>query len=79
MNFTYQIKGAKEHNEKTIYFYNSASNTVVALSHPDQLNIIRKIYRDCNGKEMPHYVWTSSAPWYARFFQAVKPKFDKAG
>lgn len=42
-----------------------------ALNNIDQLNIVRRIYKDNNGHDMPHYDWKSSAPWYTRLKQAI--------
>ena len=42
------------------------------LNHIDQLNIVRQIYKDNNGHDMPHYDWKSSAPWYTRLKQAIE-------
>lgn len=77
MYFTYQITDAKD--KDTIYYYNAGSNTIVALSNPDQLGIIRKIFKDTTGRDMPHYNWSMKAPWYLRFIQASKAKQEKAG
>lgn len=47
------------------------------LSHPDQLVILQKIYEDNNGKAMPHYKWSSKAPWHVRLKQAIDGKAPK--
>ncbi len=49
---------------KDAYYFNGVSS--VYLGHKDQLNILKKIYQDNNGKAMPEYQWDSKAPWYAR-------------
>lgn len=49
---------------KDAYYFNGVSSHY--LGHPDQLNILKKIYQDNNGKAMPEYQWDSKAPWYAR-------------
>jgi len=53
----------------TVYWFDGhASRT---LSHPDQLKIVRQIYKANNGIDLPHYDWTSKAPWYIRLQQAA--------
>ena len=42
------------------------------LSHPDEVTILNKIYKDNNGKDLPCYSWSSKAPRYARLQAAVK-------
>lgn len=49
---------------KDAYYFNGVSS--VYLGNIDQLNILKKIYQDNNGKAMPEYHWDSKAPWYAR-------------
>ena len=36
--------------------------------------IVQQIYKDNNGKEMPCYKWSPSAPWYARLMTALTEK-----
>lgn len=40
--------------------------TTKYLEHPDQINILKSIYKDNNGEDMPVYHYNSSAPWYMR-------------
>ena len=56
----------------TIYYYDG--NKVVALSHEDQLKIIRQIYKETTGKDLKQYSWRTDAPWYVRFMQAINQK-----
>lgn len=63
MKFTYKVDG-----KATVYYYNG--DKVIALSHEDQLKIIRQIYKDTTGRDLKHYEWKSNAPWYVRFMQA---------
>lgn len=48
------------------------------LSHPDQINILNRIYKDCFGKEMPCYVFENTAPWHIRLIQATCGEEQKA-
>lgn len=64
MKCTYQIDG-----KGTVYYFDGQKIRV--LTHIDQLNVLRQIFRDCNGRELPHYQWSSSAPWYMRLNQAI--------
>jgi len=73
MKFTYQIIDAKTgKTQGTIYYYDG--NKVVALSHQDQLKIIRQIYKETTGKDLKQYSWRTDAPWYVRFMQAINQK-----
>lgn len=73
MKFTYEIIDAKTNKTQgTVYFYDG--NKVVALSNIDQWSIIKTIYKDTTGKELKHYKWSTSAPWYVRFMQAINQK-----
>lgn len=67
MMCTFQIN-----KRPTVYFYNG--DRIVALNHPDQLKELRKIYKDNNGKDMPHYQYSSNIPWYWRIDQVTKMK-----
>ena len=62
MQFTY------ENGNGTYYYFNGLKS--IALSHNDQITIIKKIYRETMGKEMKHYKWTKEARWDLRFLQA---------
>lgn len=42
------------------------------LSHPDEVTILNKIYKDNNGKDLPCYSWSSKAPWHIRLKNAVE-------
>ena len=64
MQCTFNIDGGA-----TIYWFDGQK--IHCLTHIDQLNVIRTIYKDNNGKDMPHYEWKSSAPWYSRLAQAL--------
>lgn len=46
------------------YYFNGVSSKY--LGHPDQISILKTIYKDNNGKAMPEYTWNSKAPWYSR-------------
>lgn len=70
MQCTFQIDG-----KGTVYWFDGQN--IRALTHPDQLKIIRQIYKDNNGKDMPDYAWKSSAPWYVRLSQAINAKTKK--
>lgn len=67
MQCTFTIDG-----KSTVYWFNGQE--IKTLTHPDQLKIIKQIYKDNNGKDMPNYAWKSSAPWYARLSQALNAK-----
>ena len=71
MQCTFNIDGGT-----TIYWFDGQH--IHELNHIDQLNIIRTIYKDNNGKDMPHYNdWTKSVPWYTRLKQAIEADAGK--
>lgn len=61
MKFTY-TKG-----DKTVYYFNGEK--VIALSHSDQLAIVRKTYKETTGKDLKNFDWKGS-PIDIRFMQA---------
>lgn len=63
MKFTYTIKG-----DGTVYYFDGQK--VMALSHADQLKIIREIYKATTGQDLKQFNWTKEAPWHVRFMQA---------
>lgn len=64
MQCTYNIDGGS-----TIFWFDGQK--IHKLTHPDQLKIIRQIYKANNGIDMPNYNWSSKAPWYTRLQQAI--------
>ena len=62
MKFTYT------NGDGTVYYFNGQK--VIALSHGDQWTIIKQVYKDTTGRDLKHYQWSKSAPWYVRFMQA---------
>ena len=71
MNCLFRVEG----DAKT-YWFNGQE--VRYLSHPDQIVILNRIYKDCYGKEMPCYVFKSSAPYHLRLIQACHGAVQKA-
>lgn len=63
--FTVEGKGA-------VFYFDGYK--VITLGHPDELRIVQQIYKDNNGKDMPCYSWSPSAPWYARLMAVVNRK-----
>ncbi|MGM0216339.1 phage tail tip lysozyme [Enterococcus sp. AZ109] len=59
MKCLYQIdeKGA-------VYYFDGTE--VRPLTHMDEKKVLQDIYQANNGKEMPFFKWTSSAPWHYR-------------
>lgn len=68
MKFTYQVNTKDGKAGGAIYYYNGLK--VIALTHGDQLQIIKEIYKKTTGKELTHFVWNEGAPWHERFLQA---------
>lgn len=65
----------KVKDENTVYWFNGFE--VRKLTHPDQINILNQIYKDCYGKEMPTYIFEKSAPWHIRLIQACNGSVQK--
>lgn len=63
--FTVEGKGA-------VFYFDGYK--ITALGHPDELKIVQQIYKDNNGKDMPCYKWSPSAPWYARLMAVINRK-----
>lgn len=63
--FTVEGKGA-------VFYFDGYK--IITLGHPDELKIVQQIYKDNNGKDMPCYKWSPSAPWYARLMAVVNRK-----
>ena len=63
--FTVEGKGA-------VFYFDGYK--IITLGHPDELKIVQQIYKDNNGKDMPCYKWSPSAPWYARLMAGVNRK-----
>ena len=63
--FTVEGKGA-------VFYFDGYK--VITLAHPDELKIVQQIYKDNNGKDMPCYKWSPSAPWYARLMAVLNRK-----
>ncbi|MDV9963416.1 N-acetylmuramoyl-L-alanine amidase [Clostridioides difficile] len=63
MYCTYKITDL---SKDKVYFFNGAQGKSYPLEHPDELKILRQIYKDNNGHDLPHYEWVSKAPWFTR-------------
>ena len=64
MQCTYTIDGGN-----TVYWFDG--QRIHKLTHPDQLKVIRDIYKANTGHDMPSFKWKSSAPYYMRLEQAI--------
>ena len=53
-----------------MYYFNGVDT--VHIDNNDTAVILRKIYKENNGKDMPEYTWTIKEPWYARL-ESVAP------
>lgn len=70
MNCLYSVKGGG-----AVYWFDGRE--VRRLSHPDQVTILNRIYKDCYGKDMPSYVFKNNAPWHIRLIQACNGGVQK--
>lgn len=46
------------------FYFNGIS--VKYIPHPDSVHIIKQIYKDNNGRDIPEYHWNNSGPWWVR-------------
>ncbi|MHC5249986.1 peptidoglycan amidohydrolase family protein, partial [Enterococcus sp. LJL90] len=49
------------------YYFDGTSAKYIA--HGDEIVILKRIYKDNNGKDMPEYVFDGNLPWYTRLEQ----------
>lgn len=78
MYCTFTVLNSKNFVEKGVYFYNPNTNTYRHLKHMDEWNILKQIFKDNYGRELPHYVWDDkTAPWQKRLFGATGATEEK--
>lgn len=53
-----------------VYYFNGANCSYI--SNGDSIKILKQIYKDNNGKDMPEDAWTYDAPCFSRL-EAVVP------
>lgn len=58
-----------------VYWFNGFE--VRLLTHPDQIVILNRVYKECYGKEIPSYNFKSVAPWHKRIIQACNGALQK--
>lgn len=51
------------------YFFNGVSYE--HITHPDAVAILKTVYHDNNGKNIPEYHWKNNAPWWNRLQQPI--------
>lgn len=87
MELEKRLAGGKEGEDIMRCFYSLEGGNAVfyfdgikihTLTHPDQITILNRIYKDCNGKDMPSYIFSDLAPWHIRLAQAINGKEVKA-
>lgn len=54
----------------TVYYFDGQK--IHTLKHADELRVLRSIYKDNNGHDMPHYDWKKKAPWWIRLEGALR-------
>lgn len=52
-----------------IFYFNGYDT--VHVPNMDTVKILKQIYKDNNGKDIPEYTWTIKEPWYARLEQVA--------
>lgn len=58
----------KVDGKDTVYWFNGSE--IRALTNRDQRTILERIYKDCTGKDIPEYAFSSASPWHKRLIQA---------
>lgn len=71
MRCFYSVEGGS-----TVYYFDGTK--IHTLTHPDQITILNRIYKDCTGKDIPSYIFSNAAPWHVRLAQAINGKEVKA-
>ena len=66
----YRVEGSNK-----VYWFNGRE--VRYLTHPDQITILSRIYKDCYGVEPPSYEFKKSAPYHMRLIQACNGEVQK--
>lgn len=56
--------------DSTVYYFDGQK--VHPLKHKDELRVLRTVYKDNNGKDLPHYDWKKKAPWWIRLEGACR-------
>lgn len=56
---TYQYEGSN-----AIYYFDGKNVTI--LAHPDEWEVLKKIYKANNGDDLPHFKWSKKAPYNVR-------------
>ncbi len=71
MEFTFEVTGDKNFSKGTVYYANTNRGIYRGLRHYDEWTVLKNIYKDSTGREMPHYKWNAGAPWYMRAIQGA--------
>lgn len=71
MEFTFEVTGDKNFSKGTVYYANTTRGIYRGLRHFDEWTVLKNIYKDSTGRDMPHYNWNAGAPWYMRAIQGA--------
>lgn len=74
MEFTFEVTGDKNFSKGTVFYANTNRGIYRGLRHYDEWTVLKNIYKDSNGRDMPHYKWDAGAPWYMRAIQGASLK-----
>ena len=81
IHFTYRITDnppnesymPKGWTKFAIYYYNGFENTIEWIGTPEQLDDLKRTYKETTGRDMKHYDWTHQAPVWIRIFGVLRP------
>ena len=74
-SFFFTVKeGTPEFGKGTLFFYNTSSNEITALSHGQEEKAITDLYKNTYGELPKSVTYTVSAPWFVRLFDGLKAK-----
>lgn len=74
MEFTFEVTGDKNFSKGTVFYANTTRGIYRGLRHYDEWTVLKNIYKDSTGRDMPHYKWNAGAPWYMRAIQGAALK-----
>ena len=74
MSFIFNIKNDESNwNPGTMFFYNGDINEIQGIHNEEELKYIQSCWKECTGRDLKAYVWTSQAPVYVRLFGTLQP------
>ena len=74
MSFIFNIKNDESNwNPGTMFFYNGDINEIQGIHNEEELKYIQSCWKECTGRDLKAYGWSSAAPVYVRLFGTLLP------